>query len=149
MKNIFVGNLPYDVRDDELLQMFGQYGAVDRVHLLRDRDTGQMRGIGFVEMPNDAEGDAAVMALNNYDLGGRPMKVEEARPREERGPGGGGGGGFRPSGGGGGGGFGGGGGGRGKGGGGGFGGGSGGGAGRGGGGGGRGGKGGGGGGGRW
>jgi RNA recognition motif-containing protein len=116
MKNIFVGNLPYDVRDDELLQLFGQYGAVDRVHLLRDRDTGQMRGIGFVEMPNDAEGDAAVMALNGYDLGGRPMKVEEARPREERS---GGGGGFRPSGGGGGG-FGGGGGGRGKGGGGGF-----------------------------
>lgn len=115
MKNIFVGNLPYDVRDDELLQLFGQYGAVDRVHLLRDRDTGQMRGIGFVEMPNDAEGDAAVMALNGYDLGGRPMKVEEARPREERS---GGGGGFRPSGGGGGG-FGGG-GGRGKGGGGGF-----------------------------
>ncbi len=120
MKNIFVGNLPYDVRDDELLQLFGQYGAVDRVHLLRDRDTGQMRGIGFVEMPNDEEGDNAVTALNGYELGGRPMKVEEARPREERGfGGGGGGGGFRPSGGGGGG-FGGGGGGRGKGGGGGF-----------------------------
>jgi RNA recognition motif-containing protein len=119
MKNIFVGNLPYDVRDDELLQLFGNYGAVDRVHLLRDRDTGQMRGIGFVEMPNDEEGDNAVTALNGYELGGRPMKVEEARPREERGFGGGGGGGFRPSGGGGGG-FGGGGGGRGKGGGGGF-----------------------------
>lgn len=114
MKNIFVGNLPYDVRDDELLQLFGQYGAVDRVHLLRDRDTGQMRGIGFVEMPNDAEGDAAVSALNGYDLGGRPMKVEEARPREERGGFGGGGGGGRPSGGGGGGFGGGGGGGRGK-----------------------------------
>jgi len=120
MKNIFVGNLPYDVRDDELLQLFGQYGAVDRVHLLRDRDTGQMRGIGFVEMPNDEEGDNAVTALNGYELGGRPMKVEEARPREERGFGGGGGGGFRPSGGGGGGFGGGGGGGRGKGGGGGF-----------------------------
>ena len=119
MKNIFVGNLPYDVRDDELLQLFGNYGAVDRVHLLRDRDTGQMRGIGFVEMPNDEEGDNAVTALNGYELGGRPMKVEEARPREERGFGGGGGGGFRPSGGGGGG-FGGGGGGRGQGGGGGF-----------------------------
>ncbi|MCX6586429.1 MAG: RNA-binding protein [Acidobacteria bacterium] len=120
MKNIFVGNLPYDVRDDELLQLFGNYGAVDRVHLLRDRDTGQMRGIGFVEMPNDEEGDNAVQALNGYELGGRPMKVEEARPREERGGfGGGGGGGYR-GGGGGGGGFGGGGGGRGKGGGGGF-----------------------------
>ena len=118
MKNIFVGNLPYDVRDDELLQLFGQYGAVDRVHLLRDRDTGQMRGIGLVEMPTDEEGDNAGQALNGYELGGRPMKVEEARPREERGFGGGGGGGYR--GGGGGGGFGGGGGGRGKGGGGGF-----------------------------
>ena len=111
--NIFVGNLAYSTGDAELRAAFEQYGRVDSARVINDRETNRSRGFGFVEMPNDNEGRAAIQALDGSDLGGRPIKANEARPREERprggGYGGGGGGGY----GGGGGGYGGGGGGRG------------------------------------
>jgi len=81
--------------------MFEQYGTVDRVNIVTDRDTGRARGFGFVEMSNDSEGDKAIAALNGRDLDGRQLNVNEARPKENRG-GGGGGGGYRGGGGGGG-----------------------------------------------
>ena len=101
MKNIFVGNLNYAASDDELRQMFEQFGTVDRVSLISDRDTGRPRGFGFVEMPNDEEGDRAIEELNGVELGGRALNINEARPRQGGGGGGfgGGGGGGRPAGG--------------------------------------------------
>lgn len=99
MKNIFVGNLNYSATEDEVRQLFEEFGTVDRVSLITDRDTGRPRGFGFVEMPNDEEGDAAIEQLNGVSLGGRQLNINEARPRQPRG--GGGGGGFRDSGGGG------------------------------------------------
>ena len=93
MKNIFVGNLNYAATEDEVRQLFEQYGTVDRVSLITDRDTGRPRGFGFVEMPNDEEGDQAIEALNGIDLGGRRLNINEARPRQPRGDFGGGGGG--------------------------------------------------------
>ncbi len=95
--NIFVGNLSRDVTEDDLRQAFAAYGAVDRVSILKDKFTGEPRGFGFVEMANKAEGEAAIAGLNRKDLKGRPLTVNEARPREERGGGraGGGGGGGR------------------------------------------------------
>ena len=94
MKNIFVGNLNYAATEDELRQLFEQFGAVDRVSLITDRDTGRPRGFGFVEMPNDEEGDRAIEELNGVELGGRSLNINEARPRQ--GGGGFGGGGGRP-----------------------------------------------------
>jgi len=70
--------------------MFEQYGAVDRVNIVTDRDTGRARGFGFVEMSNDGEGDKAIAALNGRDMDGRSLNVNEARPKENRGGGGGG-----------------------------------------------------------
>ncbi|MCB1022502.1 MAG: RNA-binding protein [Acidobacteria bacterium] len=100
MKNIFVGNLNYSASEDELRQLFEQFGTVDRVSLITDRDTGRPRGFGFVEMPNDEEGDRAIEELNGVELGGRTLNINEARPRQGGGGGGfGGGGGGRPSGG--------------------------------------------------
>jgi RNA recognition motif-containing protein len=109
MKNIYVGNLPYSTTQGDLEQLFGQHGAVQRASVIIDRETGRSKGFGFVEMPNDAEGDAAIAALNGYDMGGRKLRVNEAQPREQGaggggGFGGGGGGGGRRGGGGGGGG---------------------------------------------
>lgn len=101
MKNIFVGNLNYSASEDELRQMFEQFGTVERVSLITDRDTGRPRGFGFVEMPNDEEGDRAIEELNGVELGGRALNINEARPRQAGGGGGGGFGGGRPSGGGG------------------------------------------------
>ena len=114
MKNIFVGNLNYAASEDELRQMFEQFGTVERVSLIADRDTGRPRGFGFVEMPNDEEGDRAIEELNGVELGGRALNINEARPRQGGGGGGFGGGGGRPAGGSRGGGFGGGGGGGGR-----------------------------------
>ncbi len=104
MKNIFVGNLPFSATEADLNQLFSQHGKVDRVAIIIDRETGRSRGFGFVEMGNDAEADAAINALNGTDFGGRPLKVNEAQPREQRSGGGGGGGGWSRGGGGGGGG---------------------------------------------
>ncbi len=90
MKNIFVGNLSYGVTEDTLRSLFEQYGAVERVNIITDRDSGQPRGFAFVEMTNDAEAQNAIAALNGRDVEGRTMNVNEARPKAERGGAGGG-----------------------------------------------------------
>ena len=81
MKNIYVGNLSYNTDEDALRTVFEEYGTVDRVALIKDRETGRSRGFGFVEMADDAEGEAAIEALNGQQLDGRPLTVNEARPR--------------------------------------------------------------------
>lgn len=92
MKNIFVGNLDFNVSEDELRNLFATYGQVDRVSILTDRETGRSRGFGFVEMVNAEEGDKAIAELNGTQLGGRKLNVNEARPKADRaGMGGGGG----------------------------------------------------------
>ncbi len=91
MKNIFVGNLSFGATEDSVRRMFEAHGTVDRVSIVTDRDTGQARGFGFVEMSDNAQGDAAIAALNGADLDGRALNVNEARPKEDRGGGGGGG----------------------------------------------------------
>jgi len=93
MKNIFVGNLSYGVTESTIRSLFEQHGSVERVNIITDRDTGQARGFGFVEMAVNAEADRAIAALNGKDLEGRTLNVNEARPKTERGFGGGGGGG--------------------------------------------------------
>src|SRR2546423_6250156 len=93
-KKLYVGNLAYSVDSSELEQLFGAHGQVVSAQIINDRDTGRSKGFGFVEMANDAEADAAVTALNGQQHGGRALTVNEARPREERGPRGGGGGGY-------------------------------------------------------
>jgi len=87
MKNIFVGNLSYTTTEESVRSLFEQYGTVDRVNVVTDRDTGQPRGFGFVEMPNDAEAQRAISALNGRELGGRDLNVNEARPKTDRGAG--------------------------------------------------------------
>ena len=118
---LYVGNLPYSVRDGDLEQSFGQFGTVTSAKVMMERDTGRSKGFGFVEMGSDAEAQAAISGMNGQPLGGRSLVVNEARPMEPRPPrsggggygggGGGGGGGGYGGGGGGGGGYGGGGGG--------------------------------------
>ncbi|CAN5916220.1 hypothetical protein BH11PSE8_BH11PSE8_23780 [soil metagenome] len=97
---LYVGNLSYNVRDDDLQQAFAQYGSVSSAKVMRDRDTGRSKGFGFVEMGSDPEAQAAINGMNGQALDGRAIVVNEARPREER-PGGFGGGGGRSGGGGG------------------------------------------------
>ena len=110
---LYVGNLAYSVRDDDLQQAFAQFGTVSSAKVMMDRDTGRSKGFGFVEMGSDAEAQSAINGMNGQALDGRALVVNEARPREERPGGFGGGGGGRSGGfGGGGGGYGGGGGGR-------------------------------------
>jgi RNA recognition motif-containing protein len=106
LKNIYVGNISFQTSEQDLDAAFSAYGQVDRVQIVKDRDTGQSRGFAFVEMSNNAEADKAMAALNGADMGGRTLTVNEARPREPRQGGGGfgGGGGNRFGGGGGGGG---------------------------------------------
>src|SRR5262249_14152028 len=83
--NIFVGNLNWETTEDELEQWFAPYGTVERVRIMTDRVTGRSRGFGFVEMPDDAEAQAAIEGLNGTALGGRALTVNEARAREDRG----------------------------------------------------------------
>jgi RNA recognition motif-containing protein len=90
MKNIFVGNLDFGTTEEQLRAAFAVYGAVDKVTIVTDRDTGQPRGFGFVEMTNDSEAQQAIAGLNGSQLGGRNLNVNEARPKLERGGGGGG-----------------------------------------------------------
>jgi RNA recognition motif-containing protein len=87
--NIYVGNLPWSTTTDDLYAMFQQYGAVTRAQVVTDRETGRSRGFGFVEMPNEAEAQAAIAALNNQPINGRPLTVNVAKPREGGGGGGG------------------------------------------------------------
>ncbi|HVY65221.1 MAG TPA: RNA-binding protein [Gammaproteobacteria bacterium] len=82
--NIYVGNLSYGMSEDELRQAFSAYGEVSSVKILMDRETGRSRGFGFVEMPNNGEAEAAIAQLNGKDVGGRPLRINEARPRERR-----------------------------------------------------------------
>ena len=96
MKNIFVGNLSFGTTEDSLRSMFQSYGAVDRVNIVTDRDSGQPRGFAFIEMSVDSDGDKAINALNGADLDGRSLNVNEARPKGS-GAGGSGGGGKRNS----------------------------------------------------
>ena len=94
MKNIFVGSLSFNATEDDLRQLFGQYGSVERASILTDRETGRSRGFGFVEMSNDSEADAAIAALNGANHLGRTLNVNEARPKGEGGGGARGGGGY-------------------------------------------------------
>jgi RNA recognition motif-containing protein len=82
--NIYVGNLSYDMSEDALREAFPEYGDVSSAKILSDRETGRSRGFGFVEMPNQSEGEAAIAQLNGKDVGGRALRVNEARPREPR-----------------------------------------------------------------
>jgi hypothetical protein len=95
---LYVGNLPYSVRDSDLEQAFGQFGAVTSAKVMMERETGRSKGFGFVEMGSDAEAQAAISGMNGQPLGGRSVVVNEARPMEARprtgGYGGGGGGGY-------------------------------------------------------
>lgn len=87
MKNLFVGNMNFQTTEDELRALFAPFGQVTRVHIAKDRDTGRARGFAFVEMPNDDEASKAMEALNGKEVGGRALKVNEARPKGEGGRG--------------------------------------------------------------
>ncbi len=82
--NIYVGNLSYNLTEDELSQIFGEYGEVVSVKIVMDRETGRAKGFGFVEMANEEEGEKAVEELDGAEVGGRDMKVNKARPKPER-----------------------------------------------------------------
>ena len=83
---IYVGNLAWSASEQELTDTFGEYGTVEKATIIVDRDSGRSRGFGFVTMNDNEQGNAAIEALNGTDLGGRALKVNEARPREERPP---------------------------------------------------------------
>jgi len=85
MKNIFIGNLSFSLKEDEVRQLFAAYGQVDRVHLVTNRDSGQPRGFGFVEMTSDEDGEKAIAALNRTLVLARTINVNEARPKKESG----------------------------------------------------------------
>ena len=87
MTNIFVGNLSYQTTEPDLEAAFGAYGAVERASVVRDRDTGQARGFAFVEMTNKSDAIKAIQGLDGTELNGRAIKVNEARPKEDRGGG--------------------------------------------------------------
>jgi RNA recognition motif-containing protein len=87
MKNIFVGNLSFGSTEQDIRSLFESYGSVDRVSIVTDRESGQPRGFGFVEMPNDAEGDKAIAGLNGHEVGGRALNINEARPKSANGGG--------------------------------------------------------------
>lgn len=88
-KKLYVGNLAYSIRDNDLEQAFGQYGAVASAKVMMERDTGRSKGFGFVEMGTDAEAQAAIEGMNGHALDGRSLTVNEARPMEPRPAGGG------------------------------------------------------------
>ena len=83
---LYVGNLPYTVRDEDLQQSFGAFGSITSAKVMMERDTGRSKGFGFVEMGNDAEAQAAIAGMNGQSLGGRSITVNEARPMEARPP---------------------------------------------------------------
>ena len=82
--NIYIGNLEYGVTEDQLRDAFAEFGEVSSSSIITDKFTGRSKGFGFVEMPNDGEANAAIDALNDAELNGRPIRVNQARPREER-----------------------------------------------------------------
>ena len=83
--NIYIGNLPYSISEDELRDLFATHGEVTSANIIMDRDSGRSKGFGFVEMPDKAQGEAAINAINQTDVQGRSVRVNEARPRPERG----------------------------------------------------------------
>lgn len=85
-KNIYVGNLPWAATHDDLYTLFTAHGKVRKAQVITDRETGRSRGFGFVEMDDDVEAETAINALNGSMFQGRPLTVNEAKPREERGP---------------------------------------------------------------
>lgn len=89
MTNIYVGNLSYNATEDDLREAFGRFGEVTSVSVIKDRDTGRARGFAFVEMPDASQAAEAIANLNNTEIAGRNVTVNEARPREDRGGGGG------------------------------------------------------------
>src|SRR5579871_2850877 len=89
MKNLYVGNLPHSTTETELRSLFEAHGAVEKITLVTDRDTGRSRGFGFVEMADAGEADKAIAALNGTDLGGRTLTINEAKAKSERPRGGG------------------------------------------------------------
>jgi len=91
-RKLYVGNLPYSASQESLQETFSQCGTVDSVNVITDRDTGQSKGFGFVEMSNDSEAQKAIQELNGTQIDGREIKVNEAKPKAPRGGGGGGGG---------------------------------------------------------
>jgi RNA recognition motif-containing protein len=82
--NIYVGNVSYSTNDEKLVELFSTFGQVASARVISDRETGRSKGFGFVEMPNDSEASAAIEALNEKEIDGRTLRVNEARPREER-----------------------------------------------------------------
>jgi cold-inducible RNA-binding protein len=92
MKNLYVGNLPHSTTESELRTVFEAHGAVDKISIVTDRETGRSRGFAFVEMTNAGEADKAIAALDGKELGGRALKINEAKPKTDRPKGGGGGG---------------------------------------------------------
>ncbi|MCU7933994.1 MAG: RNA-binding protein [Candidatus Thiodiazotropha sp. (ex Dulcina madagascariensis)] len=82
--NIYVGNLPWSVKDDELRQMFAEYGDVSNANVIMDKFSGRSRGFGFVEMPDSGDAESAIKSLNEKEVSGRNLRVNEAKPREER-----------------------------------------------------------------
>jgi cold-inducible RNA-binding protein len=88
VKNIYVGNLSFGASEESVRALFEIHGTVNRVNIVTDRDSGQPRGFGFVEMANDAEGNKAIAAVNGMDLDGRTLSVNEARPKADRSSGG-------------------------------------------------------------
>lgn len=88
--NLYVGNLPFSTSESDLSEMFGQYGEVASTQIIMDKMTGRSRGFGFVEMPDGSAAQAAIDGLNGKDMGGRPLTVNEAKPKTMSGGGGGG-----------------------------------------------------------
>lgn len=84
--NIYVGNLSYQATDDDLREAFEAFGQVSSAQVIKDKFTGRSRGFGFVEMPSSEEGQKAIEGVNNQEVAGRPVRVNEARPREDRPP---------------------------------------------------------------
>jgi RNA recognition motif-containing protein len=82
--NIYIGNLSYEITDDEVKDLFSPHGEIASVSIIKDKHSGQSKGFGFVEMPNQAEAEEAIKALNESDLKGRNIKVNQAKPKEER-----------------------------------------------------------------
>lgn len=85
MKNLFIGNMSFKTTETELRSLFEPFGEINRVNVVTDRDTGQARGFAFVEMPNDGEAQKAIASLDGKEIDGRALKVNEARPKTERG----------------------------------------------------------------
>jgi len=81
--NIYIGNLPYSISEDELRDLFAAHGEVSSANIIMDRDSGRSKGFGFIEMPDNAQGEAAINAINQTDVQGRSVRVNEARPRND------------------------------------------------------------------